>query len=100
VYSIHFEDPYRSPSGRKSVQHYLGSTDRELYERIEEHARGKRAASRLMQVIAEAEIGWQVVRTWLGGRALERQLKRRHNHKKLCPVCRGERPYYSYSEVA
>lgn len=88
VYLIHFDMPYTSPNGRKTVSHYLGST-KHLKDRIAAHRAGNGA--RLMEVITAAGIPWQVARKWKGGRQLERQLKRRHNSPKLCPICRKAR---------
>ena len=81
VYLIHFERKY------KHAGHYLGYTDN-LEERLERHRAGNGA--RLMEVIKKAGIGWELARTWPGGRALERQLKRRHNSPQLCPICQRE----------
>jgi predicted GIY-YIG superfamily endonuclease len=81
VYLIHFSEPYHH------AQHYLGSA-KSVSERCREHAAG--SGARLMQVIGEAGIEWQVARTWPGGRAEERQLKRRHNSRRLCPICQRE----------
>ncbi len=83
VYLIHFDRPYFH------ARHYCGWTGRDLYERIEEHALGKREAARLMQIIVEADIGWTVVRTWTGTRALERRLKDSHHLSRYCPVCQA-----------
>lgn len=80
VYLIHFSEPY------KHAKHYLGSTD-DLPGRLTAHRKGY--GSRLMEVVTEAGIEWQVVRTWKGGRELERRLKRRHGSPRLCPICRG-----------
>lgn len=79
VYLLHFDKPYHH------ARHYLGSTDN-LENRLAEHRGGKGA--RLMEVIADAHIGFVVARTWLGGRDLERKLKRRHDSPALCPICR------------
>lgn len=73
---------------RGQAGHYLGSTER-LPERLEAHRRGNGA--RLMEVAAERGIGWTLARTWPGGRAKERQLKRQHNSPEMCPEC-GVRP--------
>jgi hypothetical protein len=43
-----------------------------------------------MEVISAAGIGFTLARTWQGTRALERQLKNRHNSGRLCPICRAE----------
>lgn len=79
VYLIHFDLPY------KHARHYVGSAEN-LAVRLSEHRKGQGA--RLLQVIQEAGIGWQLVRVWSkGGRDLERRLKRARNHPRLCPVC-------------
>ena len=88
VYLIHFDQPYTSPNGRKTIQHYLGST-KHLKARMDEHKSGRGA--RLMEVITAAGIPWRVVCTWKGGRQLERQLKRQHNSPRLCKICRATR---------
>src|SRR5579859_6374649 len=78
VYLIHFERRYRHAG------HYLGSTS-DLEARLAAHRDGYGA--RLMEVIQEEGIVWEVVRTWEGGRDVERALKRRHNGPHLCPIC-------------
>lgn len=85
VYLIHFERPYTSPNGRKTIQHYLGSTDN-LPQRIAAHKSGQGA--RVMEVITAAGIAWHVDRIWEGGRVLERKLKRHHHAPRLCTACR------------
>ena len=77
---IHFDRPYRH------AQHYLGYTG-DLKVHLATHASGN--GSRLMEVIAEAGITWQLARIWAGGRALERWLKRQKNSPRLCPICNG-----------
>jgi predicted GIY-YIG superfamily endonuclease len=78
VYLIHFERRY------KHAGHYLGST-KDLPARLRAHAHGDGA--RLMAVITEAGIGWQLARTWEGGRARERQIKRQGGLSRCCPLC-------------
>lgn len=80
VYLLHFDKPY------KHARHYLGSTDN-LEERLARHLAGNGA--RLVEVITQAGIGFVVARTWVGGRELERQLKRRKEGPRLCPICRA-----------
>ena len=80
VYLIHFSEPYQH------ARHYLGSTF-DLEMRMQQHAAGQGA--RLMEVVTDAGIDWEVVRTWEGDRKLERQLKDRHNAALLCPTCSG-----------
>ena len=82
VYLLHFERPYCH------ARHYLGFTAN-LQRRLQKHRSGQGA--RLISVISDAGIGFQLVRTWSGDRALERQLKRRKNSPVLCPICRLSR---------
>lgn len=82
VYLIHFDRPYRH------ARHYLGYTE-DLQTRMTDHANGRGA--RLMAVITDAGIEWQLARTWRGGRRRERQLKRQGGASRLCPCC-GVRP--------
>jgi predicted GIY-YIG superfamily endonuclease len=78
VYLLHFSQPLAH------ARHYLGSTAN-LDQRLDEHRNGQGA--RLMEVICDAGIGFQLARTWTGDRKLERKLKRRKNAPRLCPVC-------------
>ncbi|MBN1886459.1 MAG: hypothetical protein JW850_00650 [Thermoflexales bacterium] len=78
VYLLHFNKPYRH------ARHYLGSADN-LDARLARHASGNGA--RLVEVVSQAGITWQLARTWQGGRELERALKRRKNTPTLCPLC-------------
>jgi len=80
IYLLHFDRPYRH------AWHYLGSTDDgHLAERFTAHAIGRGA--RLTHVVAKAGIGCQLARTWPGGRARERQLKRQGGASRRCPLC-------------
>ena len=87
VYLIHFERSYFH------ARHYLGSTAASLDNRLKRHQSGDGA--RLMEVIIEAGISWELSRLWRcespeEARALERKLKHTHGHgPALCPICRG-----------
>ena len=81
VYLIHFEVPYYH------ARHYLGYSA-DLEARVRAHRLGRGA--RLIEVINEAGIGWNVVRVWEGGRDLEQALKALHNAPRLCPVCQQQ----------
>lgn len=85
VYLIHLDDPLHANRGGR---HYIGwSGMEELVDRLERHRAGRGAA-----MLAEAHrrgIEWRVVRVWDGDRAMERRLKRRHQHARLCPLCRA-----------
>lgn len=85
VYLIHFNTPF------KHARHYLGSTGC-LDARLDRHRAGNGA--RLMEVVSQAGISWQLARlwrvdTWQESRDLERELKRWHGSGQFCPVCRG-----------
>lgn len=64
VYVLHVERPF------KQSAHYLGCTNT-LIARIAQHRAGRGA--RLLEVIGEYGIGFEVVRTWPGDRTLERR---------------------------
>lgn len=82
VYLLHFAKPY------KHARHYVGYTDN-LSRRLSEHKRGKSA--RLMEVIKQAGITFECVRTWNEDRVFERRIKTGyHDVPKLCPLCNPE----------
>lgn len=78
IYLIHFERPYRH------ARHYLGWAAH-LTARIAHHRNG--SGARLLQVVGEAGIDWDVVRTWRGTRVDEARLKSHKNNVRMCPVC-------------
>jgi predicted GIY-YIG superfamily endonuclease len=80
VYLLHFHTRYRHAG------HYLGSTDN-LDRRHAAHRSG--AGVRLMEVVAAAGIGFELARTWEGGRRKERQLKKQGGRSRMCPICKG-----------
>jgi hypothetical protein len=86
IYQTHFDQPVGDVSNpRGFASHYTGWT-LNLPVRLGEHAAGRGA--RLMQVVAEQGIAWQVTRLWAGTRARERSLKRQGGAARRCPVCR------------
>jgi len=87
VYLLHFDRPYGpggGPNDRGIAKHYTGWTN-DLPARLAAHAAGNGA--RLMAVVAANGIGFQLARTWPGGRARERQLKRQGGASRRCPIC-------------
>lgn len=86
VYLFHFETPV---AGR--AQHYLGVT-KNLAFRMKQHRNG--TGSPLVKAALAAGILVHLAATWEGGRDLERAFKRRHNNRKLCPICRAEQHFH------
>jgi predicted GIY-YIG superfamily endonuclease len=78
VYLLHFSRPLHH------ARHYLGSTS-DLDQRLNEHRSGQGA--RLLEVITDLGISFELARTWEGDRKPERRLKNRHNAPRLCPIC-------------
>jgi predicted GIY-YIG superfamily endonuclease len=87
-YLIHFNTPYTSPNGKKTISHYLGWSS-DITARLAHHANG--TGARVMEVIHEAGITFTCARQWKGAtRTDERHMKNRHNHRALCPICHGQ----------
>jgi hypothetical protein len=85
IYLIHFDQPIGDLANpRGFAGHYTGWT-LDLPARLVDHAAGRGA--RLMQVVGELDIGWQLARIWTGTRIRERSLKQRGATRR-CPVCR------------
>ena len=86
VYLVCFDRAYVAKTGKQKKQalHYIGWTP-DLTARVALHAKGQGA--RLMEIVTQEGIGWRVVRTWDGGRAIERKMKNRKRAAALCPCC-------------
>jgi hypothetical protein len=65
----------------RQIQHWT----LDLPARLTAHAAGRGA--RLMEVVGEAGISWQLARVWPGTRARERSLKGSGGAARRCPVC-------------
>jgi hypothetical protein len=87
VYLLHFCDAQGNALRLKHAGHYMGWSS-DLDARLAAHRGG--TGARLMEVITNAGIDWKLVRTWTGTRKLERKLKNRGGHARVCPVCREE----------
>jgi len=81
VYLLHFSRPY------VHAAHYLGFTSN-LLERVLMHRAG--TGARLVAVVRKYGIEVEVVAIWPGDRKKERALKRWHNGKRLCPICKAK----------
>lgn len=88
VYLLHFDAPLPRDRGEihAPVGHYLGfAAHVEL--RLAHHRAG--TGARITAALRRRGIGFELARTWVGGRDLERRLKNRHEHGALCPLCRA-----------
>lgn len=79
IYLLHFDAPFGH------ARHYLGWSAN-LEGRLRHHERGTGAT--LLRHVADAGISWKLARTWAGDRHLERRLKNRGGHARICPICR------------
>ena len=79
VYLLHF-----SQKVADHAHHYIGWTEGTAEDRLERH---KQDGSPLVRAAIAEGATITIAQTWAGTRELERQLKRRHNAPKLCPVC-------------
>jgi predicted GIY-YIG superfamily endonuclease len=78
IYLLHFSEAF------KHAKHYVGfATD--LPSRLAEHANG--TGARLLQVITEAGLSFELARTWNGTRKGERRIKNRGGATRICPLC-------------
>jgi predicted GIY-YIG superfamily endonuclease len=80
VYLLHFSSPL------SHARHYTGWTN-DLEARLTAHANGRGA--RIMQVVTQAGITFQLARTWQGTRKFERTIKNRKNAPRYCPICKN-----------
>ena len=70
---------------RGMASHYLGSTKKPIGERLREHK--AKAGARITKAAVERGRSLVLVRTWDGGWHRERELKKLHNNRLLCPIC-------------
>ncbi len=82
VYLLHFDN--RS----QHAGHSLGRTC-DLAARLALHAAGRGA--RLLHVEQDAGSTWRLARTWPGGTAKERQLKKQRGASRSDPICKETR---------
>jgi hypothetical protein len=88
TYLICLDQKLGTDHPRGGAQHYLGQTV-DLDRRLAQHRDG--AGARMLAAAVERGISFDVVRTWPGGRDVERQLKRLRNSPRLCPRHGGGR---------
>src|SRR5215216_2264955 len=85
VYLVHLETKLGNPTSPHGMAgHYLGTTV-DLNRRLAQHRDG--TGARMLAAANRLGISYDVVRTWPGGRDVERQLKRQRNAPRLYPTC-------------
>jgi hypothetical protein len=78
----------QAPTNSRQIQQHAD----DFNIRIPEQASGDSRAARLLQVIRQAGIGFQVARLWPGAsKAYERQLKNSGSASRYCPICQQDR---------
>ena len=85
-YLIHWQPAIgnlNQPRGMAS--HYLGSTKKPIGDRLREHE--SKVGARITKAAVERGRSLVLVRTWDGGWHRERELKKLHNNRLLCPIC-------------
>ena len=70
---------------RGTASHYLGSTKKPVGDRFNEHK--SKAGACITKAAVEQGRELVLVRTWRGGWSRERELKKLHNNRLLCPIC-------------
>ena len=90
-YLLHFDRPYQH------AKHYLGSCQ-DLERRLTHVA--KASGARLLEVVQAVGIGWQLARTWCGGKQRERQLKKQGGASRCCPICKEARRAAHHLNIA
>lgn len=93
VYLLHFSEPY--PNGTPS-QHYCGYA-RNVNHRVKKHMNPHANTASLVRAMHEQGIGFVLARVWPDGDpAFERKLKRSHNLRRYCPVCKVDNKPCTY----
>ena len=85
-YLIHWQPAIGNLTNpRATASHYLGSTQKPVGDRLREHQ--TKVGARITKAAVEQGRELVLVRTWRGGWSRERELKKRHNNRLLCPIC-------------
>lgn len=85
-YLIHWQPAIGNLNHPKgTASHYLGSTKKPVGDRFLEHQ--SKTGARITKAAMEKGRELVLVRTWRGGRSKEKQLKKLHNNRLLCPIC-------------
>ena len=87
TYLVHLDAKLGSSHPRGGAQHYVGFTTLTVAERLATHRDGRGA--KLLAAAVQRGIGFDVVRTWDGGRETEKRIKAQRNARRMCPTCSG-----------
>ena len=79
IYLLHFSEAY------KHARHYVGFTHN-LTARLQAHSKG--TGARLLEVITQAGLSFQLAKTWQGTRKIECAVKNQKNAPRFCPMCK------------
>lgn len=86
VYLLCFGEVGLHITGNRYARHYLGWTEGDVDDRLAVHLSGQ--GSPLVRAVVAAGIEVELARTWTeADRHFERQLKKRREAPRLCPVC-------------
>jgi hypothetical protein len=83
VYILHFREALTG--GKKHSRHYIGWS-RNWIRRTQSHRQGTSHA-RIMEVLFERGIGFDIAVVIKAGPDVEKKLKRGHHHARYCPLC-------------
>lgn len=84
TYLVCLDRPLGSDHPRGQGRHYVGMSTN-LAQRIATHREGRGA--RMLAAAVQRGISFEVVRTWPGGREMEKRIKAQHNARRYCPRC-------------
>ncbi len=87
VYVLHFREALAG--GKKASRHYVGWSRNWIY-RVQSHRQGTSRA-RIMEVLHERGITFEVALVVKGSPAVERRIKASHHHARYCPICGGHK---------
>jgi hypothetical protein len=87
VYLVHLDTALGSAHPRGRARHYVGTTAVGVERRLAVHRAG--LGSKMLAAANQRGIAYDVVRTWPGGREVERRIKAQRNAPRLCPTCTG-----------
>ena len=92
VYLIHFDKALGKQTPHGHAQHYIGfvKNGESIEARMKIHRSGRGA--KIMKAVVLRGIDFKIVHLWTSvDRSFERQLKKRKNASRYCPICKRRR---------